>query len=587
MPKNYLEQLLLNLESITDKNELRAFLKKSKPYHEMDNADYLDQIINAINDYIHTYKELDSKEDVTILENLKEVCLELKKGSIKSQEIKEEEYPFLDGKGRFKVFFEGLSLNDIKSLSEKELNVLLRCIQNELGNELLVKDIEPINHTNATFGTKFIKKKLGDLSVVYYRVNDYTVIVGVKRNEGLNTDYIRYDLVAKSLPNIEANLKKYAKGILEEDSNHYRTIKFLKNYLTPEIEVSEEHDDKKEEVKEVDTSKTTNKPLRTVFSSQIISEVPKQAPRKYFQWDMISDEIKRHLPEEFIDDYITVLDYYKRYGTINVVVDMNDTDIEIKEKKKIRDITKKWKRGVFKRNASLLQIKLIDNLDFDWTILNHEQASNQIDNSKKDDASKEGDIALTPITLKTLTSEPQNQTQKQSQTSNDDLNILKPITITTMNTEPVVEQTRIPAEEQEKTYTDKVIDVLVKYYEDYGDTNVTPYYKVPETAFPLGKAMNEIREEYKSGNLTERQIEILKDINFDFGYSNEDVSTQSIEKNYDLTSEDYKNIIKRRPLIKLINQLDNDSLDDAIRAIDNIEKSKEPYTDNTETKKTL
>ena len=59
MPKNYLEQLLLNLESITDKNEIIAFLKKSKPYHEMDNADYLAQIINAINDYIHTYKELE------------------------------------------------------------------------------------------------------------------------------------------------------------------------------------------------------------------------------------------------------------------------------------------------------------------------------------------------------------------------------------------------------------------------------------------------------------------------------------------------------------------------------------------------
>lgn len=575
MPKNYLEHLLFNLKTITDKNEIINFIKSNKPYNDMDNTEYLNQIINAINNYLYTYEELESKENIITFENLKEICLEVKMELKNKPKNQESKYPFLDGKGRFKVIFEGFSLSDIKVLSEKELKDLLTCIQNELGNELDVKDIKPINNINDIFGTEFVNKKIGDLSVIYYRINDYTVIVGVKNDEKTNTDYTRYNLVAKTLPNIELNLKKYAKGILAEDSNHYRTIKYLKKYLTPEIKVPEKKEEKSKEKEIIENNipQTIDKPAHSIFKPQIISSVSEQTPKKRLQWDMISDEIKSHLKEDFIDDYTTVLNYYKKYGTINIdFTDMNATDIDFKEKQKIKDITNSWQQETFKRNASLLQVKLIDNLDFNWALPKNEPVSNQTDTSKKEH------IALSPITLKTLEPETQTKNLKQNQISNDTLNILKPITVTNIAAESQASIVK-HSKEPEKKYIDKVIEELVKYYEDYGDTNVMPYYKVPETGFPLGKALNEIKEEYKNNQLTTRQIKILESLNFNFNHSK--------EEKHDYTPDEYKNIIKRRLLIKLINELNDDNLNDAIRDIDNIVNFNKIPTNNNNTKKTL
>lgn len=115
MPKNYLEQILLYLEQLNDKDEVKEFLIKSKPYLEMDNIEYLNQIIDGINEYINTYSELDSNKDVISLENLKKICLDIMDEYKNMSEKEENEFPCLDGKGRFKVFFEGFSYGDFKS----------------------------------------------------------------------------------------------------------------------------------------------------------------------------------------------------------------------------------------------------------------------------------------------------------------------------------------------------------------------------------------------------------------------------------------------------------------------------------------
>ena len=139
---------------------------------------------------------------------------------------------FLNPDNKFSIYFTGYSLEDIKRLPKNKLVPLINKLDTPLASKLIIPNQESLGHLNDTysFGAARIHF-LRDYRIVYVRYLDVTAILGISFKSGKDSDYVRYDFIAKNKESFIREVEAFYNGDIPSDSDHYKVIDILEGAL--------------------------------------------------------------------------------------------------------------------------------------------------------------------------------------------------------------------------------------------------------------------------------------------------------------------------------------------------------------------
>lgn len=139
-----------------------------------------------------------------------------------------KELPFLDN--RFKVFFAGLSLEDIEELDPNFKMQFITQLENILSKEVVVPNAEPIGRIKDTYGFPIQRVKLSyHYRVAFVRYKDVTVILGITMKTGKDIDYNRYGVIGKHSQELYRKIEEFIDGKTPLDDDHFKVLEILKD----------------------------------------------------------------------------------------------------------------------------------------------------------------------------------------------------------------------------------------------------------------------------------------------------------------------------------------------------------------------
>lgn len=144
----------------------------------------------------------------------------------------EKDFKFLDRDNKYKIFFSGYSYDDISLLP----TYVLKALTNKLYDPLSITDnilnAEAISHTKDKYRVPLLRMHVADdYRIAFIRREGATIVVGVELKSGKDTDYTRYDNVARKINDVYDELHLFFGNQLNDDSVHNQTVSYIKDKL--------------------------------------------------------------------------------------------------------------------------------------------------------------------------------------------------------------------------------------------------------------------------------------------------------------------------------------------------------------------
>lgn len=138
---------------------------------------------------------------------------------------------FLNNDNKYKILFTGFSQKDIEKLEKNVKKSFINKISGELSKSDVVTLAECIDHVKGLYDLPIFRIHLaGDYRIAYIRRNGVTAILGVTLKTGKESDYTRYDHIAKNKQDIYDEIDKFSKGELDSNAQHYQVLEDLKQF---------------------------------------------------------------------------------------------------------------------------------------------------------------------------------------------------------------------------------------------------------------------------------------------------------------------------------------------------------------------
>lgn len=130
---------------------------------------------------------------------------------------------------KYKIFFSGFSYDDVNDCEKYIIKALINKLNLILSVEDNIKGAEVIGHVRDKFGVNILRIHLAnDYRVAFIRNGEYTIILGIELKSGKDSDYTRYDTIARKIDEIYKEFELFKKDLLPESSIHFKTIDYLK-----------------------------------------------------------------------------------------------------------------------------------------------------------------------------------------------------------------------------------------------------------------------------------------------------------------------------------------------------------------------
>lgn len=144
----------------------------------------------------------------------------------------ETEYDFLNGKTNYKILFLGKSKKDLQQLEKRVFKQVMRKIDQILAMSEIIPLAESVDHVKDLTGFPLFRIHVADdYRIAYIRKNGVSVIIGVSLKSGKDSDYNRYDSIAKNAQLVYQDIDLFLQGKLPLDHPHYETIDFIQKKL--------------------------------------------------------------------------------------------------------------------------------------------------------------------------------------------------------------------------------------------------------------------------------------------------------------------------------------------------------------------
>lgn len=198
-------------------------------------------VLKNAQEIVYNYEICDSPEELYSLldcdnffEDIFEMISYLEE---KKLEYNDELVPaFLDPGNKYKILFSGFTYEDIKKLEKSVKKAFIRKISGQLSKDDHITLSEGIDHVIESYDFPILRVRLAsDYRLAYVRKNNVTVILGVSIKSGKDKDYTRYDNIAKKKASIYQEIDLFNRGMLSEDSQHYKTVEYLLNFYEDEM----------------------------------------------------------------------------------------------------------------------------------------------------------------------------------------------------------------------------------------------------------------------------------------------------------------------------------------------------------------
>jgi len=200
-------------------------------------------LIKYLGEIFELYDEVDLNDLCTLVDNndyyykltyFSSNLLKLLENSRYKDSSLQSELPFLKN-NKYQIFFTGLSLEDIEKL-ESQVRLQLINKLNSLATEVVIPNAEAIEHVKTTYNFPIHRIKLAyDYRIAFLRTDNVTAILGVTLKTGKDSDYSRYDSVAKKDTIIYKEIEDFINGRASENSDHYKVINILEETFRKKI----------------------------------------------------------------------------------------------------------------------------------------------------------------------------------------------------------------------------------------------------------------------------------------------------------------------------------------------------------------
>ena len=132
---------------------------------------------------------------------------------------------------KYKILFTGFSENDINNLEKSTKKALLKKLAGELTTSDYITLSESIDHVKEAYKFPIARIQFADdYRIAYIRKDNITAIIGVTLKTGKDSDYTRYDSIAKKRNQIYEEINLFLNGLLPNDSQHFKVIEQLSEF---------------------------------------------------------------------------------------------------------------------------------------------------------------------------------------------------------------------------------------------------------------------------------------------------------------------------------------------------------------------
>lgn len=221
-----------------DKNEIIYYFNKN--YDGNDYEERLPQFImfslfKYLGEIFDLYEEIDFLELCYLvdannyfekLSYLSSNLINVLEGSKWNSINHDDELPFLNNK--YKIFFTGLSLDDVEKLEAKVRMQLINKLTYPLSTEVVVPKSEAIDHVKDLY--KFPIQRIqfaNDYRIAFVRYENVTAILGVTIKTGKDINYKRYDSIGRKKDLLYKEIDKFREDNLLPLADHYRVVELL------------------------------------------------------------------------------------------------------------------------------------------------------------------------------------------------------------------------------------------------------------------------------------------------------------------------------------------------------------------------
>lgn len=217
-PDNSLESYIGYIEFFI-KHELQDFVELLE-----------DQEIDDINDVIDIMDNTDYYDELIYMTGILNQKIMERLNIVNADE--DDLLAFLNDDTEYKILFDGFALNDLRKLEKKFVKPVIRKIAQPLATEQIIPYSKGIEHVRDLYNFPISRIQVAnDYRIAYLRQDKVTVILGISLKNGHNSDYTRYDTIAKKKEALYGNIKLFQNNLLDPDHQHYESIEFLKSFV--------------------------------------------------------------------------------------------------------------------------------------------------------------------------------------------------------------------------------------------------------------------------------------------------------------------------------------------------------------------
>ena len=190
-------------------------------------------ILKNISDLIEAFDVYGIEEIDDIVELESEVIEDLTFLTLEFQKImelnKEQTLDFENNK--YKIFFSGYSYEDITSHEKFVVKSVINKLNNSLSTEDIVSGAQGIGHVRDKYNVPLLRVQVADdYRITFIRNNNVTIILGIELKTGKDSNYTRYDNIAKKIDDIFKESQMFLEAKLNQNHVHYKVMEYIKDF---------------------------------------------------------------------------------------------------------------------------------------------------------------------------------------------------------------------------------------------------------------------------------------------------------------------------------------------------------------------
>ncbi len=140
----------------------------------------------------------------------------------------DEKMSFTNEDNLYKILFTGLAYDDIKELPKHVRMQVIKKLNTPLATEKVVPVAEGVDHVRDAYDFPLQRIQVADdYRIAYVRRANVTAVLGIRIKSGKDSDYTRYDIVARNADKIYQEIDQFSLGLIPPSEQHTKTVELL------------------------------------------------------------------------------------------------------------------------------------------------------------------------------------------------------------------------------------------------------------------------------------------------------------------------------------------------------------------------